>query len=69
MVAKMPIHENAVYSRAEAAEVLGVSLSTIKRLIRSGQLEVSKPNGVRRVFIRGSSILAMLDRTRLENSQ
>lgn len=67
MVDKTPIHENAVYSREEAAELLGVSLSTIKRLIRSGQLEVSKPNGVRRVFIRGASILKMLEETRVEN--
>jgi len=67
MVDKTPIHENAVYSRQEVAELLGVSLSTIKRLIRSGQLEVSKPNGVRRVFIRGASILKMLEETRVEN--
>lgn len=69
MVVKEPIQQNAVYSREEVAELLGVSLSTIKRLIRSGQLEVSKPNGLRRVFIQGSSILNMLERTRLENSR
>lgn len=69
MVVKAPIQENAVYSREEVAELLGVSLSTIKRLIGSGQLEVSKPNGVRRIFIQGSSILNMLKQTRLEHVQ
>ncbi len=66
MAIKEPIQENAVYSREEVADLLGVSLSTIKRLIQNGQLEVSKPNGVRRVFIQGSSILRMLDESRLE---
>ncbi len=66
MAVKEPIQENAVYSREEVADLLGVSLSTIKRLIQTGQLEVSKPNGVRRVFIQGSSILRMLDESRLE---
>ncbi len=66
MAVKEPIQENAVYSREEVADLLGVSLSTIKRLIQTGQLEVSKPNGVRRVLIQGSSILRMLDQSRLE---
>ncbi len=66
MAVKEPIQDNAVYSREEVADLLGVSLSTIKRLIQTGQLEVSKPNGVRRVFIQGSSILRMLDESRLE---
>jgi excisionase family DNA binding protein len=66
---KVPIQENAVYSREEVAELLGVSLSTIKRLVQTGQLEVSKPNGIRRVFIRGSSVLRMLEQTRLEYAQ
>jgi hypothetical protein len=30
---------------------------------------VSKPNGIRRVFIRGSSVLRMLEQTRLEYAQ
>jgi hypothetical protein len=39
----------------------------LKRLISSGQLAASQPAGMRRVFIKGSSILAMLDTTRVEN--
>jgi excisionase family DNA binding protein len=61
-----PIHENAVYSREETAKLLGVSLSTVKRLIASGQLAVSKPNGLRRVFITGKSIIQMLEETRVK---
>ncbi len=57
------IEPNAVYTREEAAHVLGVSLSTLKHLIREGHLVVSQPPGIRRIFIRGSSIVEMLDRT------
>jgi len=64
---KTPILENAVYSREETADLLGVSLSTLKRLIQSGQLPVSQPAGLRRMFIKGSSILQMLEATTLEN--
>jgi excisionase family DNA binding protein len=63
---KRIINPNAVYSRQEAAEILGVSLSTLKKLIDAGYLRVSRPVGVRRVFIQGSSILEMLDATVLE---
>jgi excisionase family DNA binding protein len=66
MIKRDGINPDAVYSREEAAELLGVSLSTVKRLIAGGQLEASRPDGIRRVFIRGSSILAMLDATRIE---
>jgi Helix-turn-helix domain len=59
--AKTPIEPNAVYTRQETAQLLGTSLSTLKQLIRSGQLQVSQPAGLRRVFIRGASILDMLD--------
>lgn len=65
-VQKLHIEAGAVYSRQEAAEALGISLSTLKRLINNGHLEVSKPQGMRRVFITGSSILKMLDSTRIE---
>lgn len=58
---KQAIEPNAVYSREEAAEILGVSLSTVKRIIAEGHLQVSKLNGGRRIFIRGANILAMLD--------
>ncbi|KPV52394.1 DNA-binding protein [Kouleothrix aurantiaca] len=61
-----PIHPDTVYSREEAADVLGVSLSTIKRLIASGQLVASRPDSIRRIFIKGSSILAMLEETTLD---
>ena len=45
-----------VYSREEAAEVLGVSLSTLKRMIANGELQVYKPLGQRRVMILGASL-------------
>jgi excisionase family DNA binding protein len=60
---KQTINPNAVYSRQEAAEILGVSLSTLKKLIDAGYLRVSRPLGVRRIFIQGSSILEMLQDT------
>lgn len=65
-VVKPRIEVGSVYSRQEAAEALGVSLSTLKRLIRKGHLKVSKPDGMRRVFITGESIIAMLDNTVVE---
>lgn len=64
---KPHVEAGAVYSRQEAAEALGISLSTLKRLIKKGHLKVSKPAGMRRIFITGESILAMLnDTTMLE---
>lgn len=63
---KLTVDERAVYSRQEAAEILGVSLSTLKKLIDAGYLRVSRPAGVRRVFIQGSSILEMLQKTAVE---
>lgn len=63
---KARIESGAVYSRQEAAEALGISLSTLKRLIKKGHLRVSKPTGMRRVFITGESILAMLSDTAME---
>lgn len=60
---KKPIEPNAIYSREETAQILSVSLSTLKQLIRNGQLKVSQPAGLRRVFIRGTSILEMLERS------
>lgn len=65
MLKRDPIHADAVYSREEVAELLGVSLSTIKRMIAAGQLEASRPQSIRRVFIKGSSIMRMLDETRI----
>jgi excisionase family DNA binding protein len=66
MIKREPIDSNAVYSREEAAELLGVSLSTVKRLIAAGQLVASRPDSIRRIFIKGSSILQMLEETTLE---
>jgi excisionase family DNA binding protein len=60
-----PIHPGRVYSRAEVAEILDVSLSTVKRLLASGQLRASQPGGLRRVFITGQAILDMLEATTL----
>jgi excisionase family DNA binding protein len=65
-VLKPRIEAGAIYSRQEAAEALGISLSTLKRLVKNGHLRVSKPNGMRRVFITGESILAMLNNTVVE---
>ena len=64
---KPGILANAIYSRKEAAEALGVSLSTLKKLIDNGYLQVSQPPGMRRVFIKGSSIIRMLDQTVVNN--
>ena len=66
MVKRDPIDPDAVYSREEVAELLGVSLSTIKRLIASGELVASRPDSIRRIFIKGSSILRMLEETKIE---
>ena len=66
MLKREPINPDAIYSREEAADVLGVSLSTIKRLIAAGQLEASRPESIRRVFIKGSSILRMIEETKIE---
>mgnify|MGYP005835938209 CR=1 FL=1 len=54
------IEANRVYSREEVAEILNVSLSTVKRLIASRRLRVSQPLGMRRVLIRGQHILDLL---------
>jgi len=69
MLKREPIQPDAIYSREEAADVLGVSLSTIKRLIAAGQLEASRPESIRRIFIKGSSILQMLEDTKIEVSK
>jgi excisionase family DNA binding protein len=66
MSEKPRIESGAVYSRQEAAEALGISLSTLKRLVRKGYLKISKPQGMRRVFITGESILSMLQETTVE---
>jgi excisionase family DNA binding protein len=63
---KRIIDPQAVYSRQEAAEALGISLSTLKKLINGGYLRVSQPDGIRRIFITGENILAMLEQTVLE---
>jgi excisionase family DNA binding protein len=63
---KRSIDPDAVYSREEAAEILGISLSTLKKLINQGFLRVSQPPGIRRIFIKGESILAMLEETIVE---
>ncbi len=60
---KIAIEPFAVYSRQEAARALGISLSTLKRLISNGHLRVSKPDGMRRIFITGESLLDMLNDT------
>jgi len=63
---KLNIQSDAVYNRQETAELLGISLSTLKRLIKNGHLQVSRPDGMRRIFITGKSIQAMLHSTMAE---
>jgi excisionase family DNA binding protein len=65
---KLTIEPGAVYSRQEASEALGISLSTLKRLIARGHLKISKPEGMRRVLITGDSILAMLTDTAVDRT-
>jgi excisionase family DNA binding protein len=68
MVRERPaIQPNVIYSRKEAASLLGVSLTTIKRLIAQGHLQASRPQGTRRVLIRGQYILNMLDQSLIES--
>jgi excisionase family DNA binding protein len=57
------IEPNRVYSREEVAEVLNVSLSTVKRLITSRRIRASQPPGMRRVLILGQHILDFLAST------
>ncbi len=61
-----PIEPTRVYSREEVAEVLNVSLSTVKRLIASGQLRISQPPGMRRVLILGQHILDLIAATEVK---
>lgn len=61
-----PIEPNRVYSRIEVAEILNVSLSTVKRAIASGQIRASQPPGMRRVFITGQAILDMLESSEMK---
>jgi excisionase family DNA binding protein len=62
-----PIVSTRVYSRAEVAEILNVSMSTVKRMLASGQLRASQPPGIRRVFITGQAILDMLNENVVED--
>ena len=55
------INVTRVYSREEAAEILGVSLSTLKRMIANRELLVYRPNGQRRVMILGASLWRLFD--------
>ncbi|NJL93559.1 MAG: helix-turn-helix domain-containing protein [Anaerolineae bacterium] len=65
-LSRPPIEPLRVYSRLEAAEVLNISLSTVRRLIASGQLRASQPNGMRRVFITGQAMLDFLEATQVD---
>ena len=56
-----PIEAKRVYSREEVAELLNVSLSTVKRLIAARRLRASQPPGMRRVLILGQHILDLLE--------
>lgn len=54
-----------VYSREEVAEILNLSLSSVKRLLRTKQIRASQPDGMRRVFITGQAILDFLQDTEI----
>ena len=60
---KAAINPLAVYSREEAAHALGISLSTLKKWINAGDLRIIPPTRLCRIFVRGDSILALLDQT------
>jgi excisionase family DNA binding protein len=59
-----PIEPNAIYTREEAADLLRIGLSTLKRWIANGELEVSRPAGSRRIMIQGASLLELVERTK-----
>jgi hypothetical protein len=42
-------------------------MSTVKRMLASGQLRASQPPGIRRVFITGQAILDMLNENVVED--
>jgi excisionase family DNA binding protein len=65
-----PIEANAIYTREEAAELLRIGLSTLKRWIANGEIEISRLEGSRRIMIKGSSLLDMIERskTRMKRS-
>lgn len=54
---------SAIYSREEAARLLGIGHTALDILIKSRDLKVSKL--ANRVLIRGSDIFAMLEKTRI----
>lgn len=58
---------NAVYSREEAARLLGIGRTALDILIKSGDLKASKL--ALRVLIRGADIFAMLEKTRIPPGQ
>lgn len=60
------IEPNCVYSREEVAEILNISLSSVKRLIQTRRLRVSQPPGMRRVLILGQHILDLLDASEVD---
>ena len=62
-----PIEPKRVYSREEVAELLNVSLSTVKRLIAARRLRASQPPGMRRVLILGQHILDLLDSSEIKH--
>lgn len=57
----MTIRKNEVYTLQEAAELLKVSESTIRRRIREGSLPSVKMGRIRR--IRGEDILGYVERS------
>jgi excisionase family DNA binding protein len=50
MIDIAPITEQPLFSVKEAIKLLGVSESTVRRMIRSGELKSQKVRGSRRIF-------------------
>ena len=46
----------------EASEALGLSVHTLRKMIRSGQLPAVHPTGRRAIRVRLSDILALVER-------
>jgi excisionase family DNA binding protein len=62
---------STAYSRQEAADALGVSLRTLKRLLGSGLLRTIQPGEAwpsQRILITGDSLIATLNQTLVDRT-
>lgn len=63
----MKIEKNQLYTTAEVAEFLKVSIITVKRYISDDKITSIKFNGIRR--IKGGEILKILNENNLEGNE